>query len=336
MKEGNQESGLCQACRKSRAEVTEKADDPKDPYRLCRPCHRRLMKYSLRPLEWYNLASLHGQWEGLLDSEHYDRDGRALKPEMEMTGAETMPAPSFEEAASSPESFIGYIYSRNHSYEDEITQGWHIDDRYIEVLKGFPAEEVLAAFSAILEKTTNGGMTDLVFELCARTLGADGADFVRSMWGKYCRDSFSHTLAFAVARCLPYEEAFRLLADALSGMEPWQRTRYMACLLEFRTRWTLDWIEENVESPVTHDWGYLAAESKFNWQRAKDWLERGRPLSLVALRALSICFQRRARGGQLGFKRPPIDEVVSVLREYEKRDDAPAVKEMVSHVIALL
>ena len=336
MQEGKRTGDICQACRKSPVEVTEKADDPKAPYRLCRPCHRRLMTYSLRPREWYNLASSHGQWEYLLDSEHYDQEGRALKPEMEMTGAETMPAPSFEEAASSAESFIGYISSRNHSYEDEITQGWHIDDRYIEVLKRFSAEELLAAFSAILGKTKNGGMTNLVFELCARALGADGADFIRSMWEKHGRDSFSHDLAFAAASCLPHEEAFRLVADALSGMEPQKRSRYMSCLLSFKTRWTLDWIEENVESPVTHDWGYLAAESKFNWQRAKDWLSRGRPLSLVALRALSICYQRRARGGQLGFKRPPIDEVVSALREYEKRDDAPAVKEMVSRTIALL
>ncbi len=329
-------NNICEACRKAPIEVIEKADDPKDPYRLCRPCHRRLMKYSLRPREWYNLASRHGMWEGLLDSEYYDQEGRALKPEMEMTGAETMPAPSFEEAASSVEEFIGYIYSRNHSCEDEISQGWRIDDRYIEALRGFPAEELLAAFSAILEKTTNGGMTDLVFELCARALGADGADFIRSMWEKYSRDFFSHALAFAAACCLPHEEAFRLVADALSGMEPQKRSRYMSCLLEFKTRWTLDWIEENVASPVTHDWGYLAAESKFNWHLAKDWLSRGRPLSLVALRALSICFQRRARGGQLGFRMPPIDEVVSVLREYEERDSAPAVKEMVSRIIAFL
>ncbi len=329
-------SNICQACRESPVEVIEKADDPKDPYRLCRHCHRRLMKYSLRPLEWYNLASRHGQWEGMLDSEHYDREGRAVAPGMDMTGAEMMPAPSFEEAASSAESFIGYIYSRNHSYEDEITQGWYIDDRYIDVIRGFPAGEVLAAFSAILEETKNGGLTNLVFELCARALGADGADFIRGMWEKYCRDSFSHALAFAAASCLPYEEAFRLVTDALSGMEPRERTRYMACLLEFKSRWTLDWIEENVVSPVTHDWGYLAAESKLNWPRARDWLERGRPLSLVALRALSICLQRRARGGQLGFRMPPIDEVVSVLREYEKRDGAPAVKEMVSRIIAFL
>ena len=66
MKEEKQEKDLCQACKKSGAEVIERADDPDDPYRLCRPCHQRLIHHSLRPLEWYNLASWHGQWESLL------------------------------------------------------------------------------------------------------------------------------------------------------------------------------------------------------------------------------------------------------------------------------
>ncbi|NOY65633.1 MAG: hypothetical protein GXO97_09630 [Nitrospirae bacterium] len=242
----------------------------------------------------------------------------------------------FEEAASSPEGFIDYIYSLDHSYEDEIVQCWRIDEKYINILKDFPAEEVLSAFSRTLERTKSRRMIDLIFELCARVLGKKGADFVRARWDRYHKDHFSYGLSLAAFRCLPHEEGFRLIADALAKMECSELSRYRSCLIWFKTSWALDWIEENIRTPVDFVWGAIAAESRFNWHRARKWLDSGRPLSIVALDALSLCLQRRSMGKRHDFRMPDIDELVSTLRNYLKHDDTPGIRERISYIISLV
>lgn len=46
----------CQGYNIRPIEVIEKWDDKIQPYELCKKCHKRLIAYSLRPIEWYNLA----------------------------------------------------------------------------------------------------------------------------------------------------------------------------------------------------------------------------------------------------------------------------------------
>lgn len=46
--------------------VVESSDEPKQPYQLCHQCNERLLSYSLRPIEWYNLAVLHSPKQFLL------------------------------------------------------------------------------------------------------------------------------------------------------------------------------------------------------------------------------------------------------------------------------
>jgi len=48
----------------------------------------------------------------------------------------------------------------------------------------------------------------------------------------------------------------------------------------------LDWLEANVCSPVTHDWGDAAALLGVPWGRIAGWLEDGGPRQLMGLDAL--------------------------------------------------
>ncbi|WHX73582.1 hypothetical protein QNH25_09500 [Bacillus safensis] len=57
---------LCEACQKNEMNVVEASDEPQQPFQLCQQCHERLLTYSLRPIEWYNLAVLHSPKQFLL------------------------------------------------------------------------------------------------------------------------------------------------------------------------------------------------------------------------------------------------------------------------------
>ncbi|MFP7465312.1 hypothetical protein SFC44_09610 [Bacillus safensis] len=59
-------TALCEACQKNEMNILEATDEPKQPYELCHQCHERLLNYSLRPIEWYNLAVLHSPKQFLL------------------------------------------------------------------------------------------------------------------------------------------------------------------------------------------------------------------------------------------------------------------------------
>src|SRR5258708_7754419 len=71
---------LCQACQRTPVEVVVEEDDPTQPYRVCRACARRLHLHSLRPLEWFNLAAVHGQAKYLLHDDFYWDNGIAQQP----------------------------------------------------------------------------------------------------------------------------------------------------------------------------------------------------------------------------------------------------------------
>jgi len=99
----------------------------------------------------------------------------------------------------------------------------------------------------------------------------------------------------------------------------------------------LDMIEEEwEESPpnraVTDDWAQLAAESRMSWERAKQWLEKGRPLSLIALDALIYL---KAHGLPPDFVRPRRSEFVSTFEAYLDKDSAPRAVDAVKHLLAI-
>ncbi|WP_366204827.1 hypothetical protein [Bacillus safensis] len=80
---------LCEACQKNEMDILEASDEPKQPYELCRQCHERLLTYSLRPIEGYNLAVLHSSKQFLLH-DFYGEDGQAFQLEV-ITKSEKAP-----------------------------------------------------------------------------------------------------------------------------------------------------------------------------------------------------------------------------------------------------
>lgn len=102
----------CQACKIRQVEVIEKCDDEIQPYELCNECHKRLLSYSLRPIEWYNLASIHTFNKFLLHDDFYEDDGVATQPEEDVEGIEDLIAPSLDDVKENIESLIDFCIAK--------------------------------------------------------------------------------------------------------------------------------------------------------------------------------------------------------------------------------
>jgi hypothetical protein len=314
----------CQACKRNPVEVIERTDDPNEPYELCNDCHQRLITLSLRPREWYNLVSVHGFYKHHLHDDFYDENGEAYQPRKAVIDVAQHPSPTLEEVANSPDELLNYAFTR-----------WQIQDDLILAMKRHNPDVWLQVISRRLARTKNQAIIDTIFLVCGKVLGENAASFVRKSWEEYEQIAFTG-LSYATAKCLPLEEGYTKVTNALAQMSDQKRCANMCVLSWFETPLTLDWIEDNIKT-FGDSWGYLAASSKFDWQRAKKWLSVGRPLSLVALDALRSCVRHdtplhREQRPRL-IDPPDKPEFTAALEEYRKRDDVPRVKRRVSFLI---
>lgn len=322
----------CRSCGQGPVEIIQVLDDPAEPYQVCMGCYHRLIAHSLRPKEWYNLCSIHGRLNDLLSEEYYnEKDGMALKPKEEVVDAELFPCPTLEEVASSPEGLLTYILTRSHLHEEEQTAEWYIQEDLVSAMQRHPPDVLFAVFAERLSIIRNVEITRTIFHLIGLTLGTRGAPLVRENWEKFAFTEAFSGIAFAASRCLPPEEAYKKVTDTLSRMDIIKGSVAKHVLGWFETQRNLDWIEENVSSPVDGSWGLLAASSKFDWKRAKKWLSLGRPLSLVALDALDWCV---GSGRKPSLVNPPSSkEFTSVLEDYLHKDHVPRVREKVYRLL---
>jgi hypothetical protein len=140
---------------------------------------------------------------------------------------------------------------------------------------------------------------------------------------------------------LPDDEAYEVALRTLERVPREDLSELALFLLyPFRTPRTLDWMEARSSAlDASDNWAYLASVSEFNWRRAESWLGRGRPLSLIALDALS---------DMDGTSESPIVEeinpkllepepfgwVAKILRDYAEVDRSPRVERAVKAILA--
>ncbi len=317
---------LCEACRKVRWEVEDYYDDTAEPYRICRACQERLHGLALRPLEWYNLAAIHGWWHHLLHDDFYSEEGTADQPAIPVEAPETLPIPSLREERDSADSLLEYSITR-----------WRVGEEVLEAWRALPPDKVLATLERRASATSEPGVLGVALEVAGAALGPVASDFVRSLWQRYPECVTLEDLGDASARCLPDDEGYAQVAAALELLDPKEKRESMYALLYFRSAATLDWIEQNVFSPIVDTWGTLAAVSDISWPRVDKWLKAGRPVSLVALDALSTLTDDRItliRKWAPTLREAPDPGTLALalalaLRDYEKRDGVPRVKNRV-------
>lgn len=316
----------CHACRAAPVQRVVAVDDLGEPgYRICRACKGRLLEYSLRPLEWYNLAVRYGPTRGLLHDDLYTEDGIAEQPKEFVVDRQLFPAPRLDEVRGDLERLIDYRLSQ-----------YRTDDAIRDALAAHDADAMLASFDRRLAESMRADLEDVLLDICATVLGRKAEAWVRGRWEG--RTGATSQLIRASASCLTHSEAFDRATAGLAAMP--ERMRPWSALAYFRSEKTLDWIEQNVQRPVTPDWGVLAAQSQLTWERAARWLDAGRPMSLVALDGLVLYTARciEAAGEQPPELAGPVAarEMIDRLKLYARTDPAHRVETTVRVIVSQL
>lgn len=318
---------LCESCHDLPVKSIVTSDEPEHPYHLCQGCAHRLTTFSLRPLEWFRLAALHGPSQYYLSDDFYFYNGIAQAPRETVLSPELFPAPTLEQAMENLETLIDYAMTQHHLL---------LEDETLNALGRQNKQMLLASLQKRVVNTQSVEIEAQSYEICAAVLERDAENWIRSRWEVYHPVTF-FALSVASATCLPFEEGFHRVVERLEAMP--QKEMRVACsvLAYFRTEKTLDWLEAHVSSPVTDSWGKLAAVSQLSWRRVATWLDRGRPLSLVALDALKACGRYDTpllKKFTPKLLEPSTKETMTAkLEQYAIQDAVPRIKQNVTTII---
>lgn len=315
-------ANLCEACKKEPIELVESADDPTQPYKLCIPCHNRLLKRSLRPIEWYNLTVIHTPKKYLLHDDFYDDNGEAAQPEEDVSDSEliTFRALTLDEVESNLESLIDFSITR-----------WFLEEEVIHSLKVHDRNHVLHSVKDRFINTNNYEIKSRMLEITADVIGDLAADWVRELWDNY-DEEYLLPLSWATAGSIPITEGgLSLVLDKLQMVNEKELPLFaFSCLYRFRSNEVLDWIESYSRITFHDSWGRLAAVCFPQWEQMRKWLDLGRPLSLIALDTMANCV---LDGNDYHVERfnPKISglndcDIETVLNDYYQKDTVARVR----------
>ena len=320
----------CESCSINEVEVEELLDDIQNPYRLCRPCYERILAYALRPLEFFNLAAIHGHSYYLHD-DFYDYDtGEATQPKMDVINADSFRFPELEHIKNDLRILVDYACVQ-----------YSTSDNVVELLKLKDREEVLSYLDYKVKY--NRAVNYKAYEIAAKVLTSMAREWITKEWENR-RENEILIFAEAICKCLPFTEAFQILTTELETKDEKYFRENSSALLHFQNPKTIDWIEKISDriTNVSESWGTLTAASQFSWQRAEKWLTIGRPLSLIGLDALVFCTTIGERRNQALWliKHPPTlinsptsDVIANRITAYLNIDNVPRTKNVVSKII---
>jgi hypothetical protein len=321
---------ICESCRVRPVEVSEQPDEGMQRYRLCTQCHDRLINYALRPLEFFNLAAIHGHGYHLHDDFYDYETGEATQPEIEVEKPERFPFPDLQVIKTDIEKLVDYAFVQ-----------YFTSKEVVELLKGFDKQAVLKYIAFKVDY--NSSINYKAYEIAAKVLGTYAADWIRGQWSRR-KERELLILAPALAACLPFDEGFSMVTKEVEHSPDNLLADNSSALLYFQSNKTLEWIEKVKEriNNVSSQWGTLSAASMFDWHTAEKWLNEGRPLSLIALDALVYCTTRGERLNQPLWLRenpptllnaPKPEMIANTLTAYLEKDSVPRTKTAVKQII---
>lgn len=314
----------CEACKLNAISVVETVDDNEQPYKVCGDCHQRLVTYSLRPIEWYNLAVTHSHNKYLLSDDFYNDSGVSYELENNTALFSDYKSPILENVKGNLADLIDFSITR-----------WSLEEEVIVSLNAYSPLNILDYVKTKFHNANNLEIKSRMLEIAAEVLGPVAAGWIRELWSNYCEELL-YPLALATATSLPVKEGLHNVLTRLNTMDKKELPiTAFSCLYRFRSSFVLDWIEETC-AEFNDNWGRLAAVSCPTWERMKSWLDKGRPLSLVALDTMENCI--KDFGDPIIEKISPkvtglgTDDLEQVLTTYYQSDNVPRVKRKVEEI----
>ena len=213
----------CQACRHRPVVEVIADDDPTGPYKVCEDCAHRLQNRALRPIEWFNLAAIHGWSKYLLHDDFYDQDGTAVQPSIELLPTEGFRAPTLKEASASLDRLVDYCITR-----------WWLDEVEHETLRAVGKESLMEELQFRV-KSGNTEILQVAYDICGNVLGEYAGPWVRTQYARACEDHILLSWARAAAETLPRSEGLQKTISALGRLDDRERRARMIALSWFRS-----------------------------------------------------------------------------------------------------
>ena len=322
----------CESCKINEFEIEESADNGQAPYRLCRPCQKRLVSHALRPLEFFNLTSIHGHTH-LLHDDFYDENGNAEQPEIKVIDAKKYPFPRLSEISNDLKKLVDFACVQ-----------YFTTNEVIDLIKQQDNQSVLNYLD--IKINYNRAINYKIYEIVAKVLGKFAADWIRLQWNNRKENEF-RVYTIAISNCLPIIEGFEIITKEIEKSDEKFLLENALSLLYFQSNKTLAWIEKNKDhiKNISTSWGTLAAASEFDWQTANKWLDANRPLSLIALDALYFCTTKGDRSNQALWlienppkllNAPSLDIIATRVQAYLINDNVVRTRNAVDAIISNL
>ncbi|QJX80288.1 hypothetical protein FDZ14_29790 (plasmid) [Priestia megaterium] len=315
----------CEACKLNAISVVEAVGDYQQPYKVCGDCHQRLVTHSLRPIEWYNLAVIHSHNKYLLSDDFYDDNGVSYEFEDNSTSFLGYESPTLNNAKGNLADLIDFSITK-----------WSLEEEVIVALKAYSPLNILDYVKTNFHNANNIEIKSRMLEIAAEVLGPVATGWIRELWSNY-NEELLYPLAEATATSLPTKEGLHNVLTRLNAIDKKELPiAAFSCLYRFGSSDVLDWIEETCKE-FNDNWGRLAAVSHPTWDRMKDWLNKGRPLSLIALDTMENCISdfsdpiiEKISPQVLG---TDTDDLEQVLTAYYQNDAVPRVKRKVAEIL---
>jgi hypothetical protein len=261
----------------------------------------------------------------LLHDDLYEEDGEACQPEEDVFVTKKDKAPTLRAVRNDLESLLDFSITR-----------WFLEDDVINALKKHDTQKTLSSVKSRFYETENYEVKSRMLEIVADLLGTSASGWVRELWENY-DEEFLYPISWATASSLPAEEGLNNIFEKLKLVsEKELPIAAFTCLYRFRSSNILDWIESTCMI-FNDNWGRLAAVCFPTWERMKSWLNKGRPISLIALDTMANCvkgygdiYVEQFSPKILGTE---ISEVDQVLNEYFQIDGVPRVKMKLSRIM---
>lgn len=210
--------GRCQATRSDPIECAVPSHDPGRPYLLCHAAADRLIYRSLRPVEWFRLAALHGTGEYYLWADFYGRRGQAYQKLIWIDPSPEFRTPRLKDVRGKLDDLLD-LYLVTAASDPPAGELREVR----EALLAFPHERIGKVLGQRNGLPADDALKLLGFDTAVEALGEHAPDWVRRWWQKVGLTDDGHVsdvedLAAASARVLGAFETVNLLMEALDRL----------------------------------------------------------------------------------------------------------------------
>lgn len=214
----------------------------------------------------------------------------------------------------------------------------NIPQPLLQAIEKIPAKELVQRCLTRWKQlvTEKKDVTDATVFLLKR-FGREAEPWARAWVAQLEVDRFiPYPAAMGALAALPPDEAFGVASNWVSRQKSDEdRKKYLKAMGPLKHPKVLDLIEEQwrdapPQRSIHADWPVLAAESQLPWERAKRWIESGRPMSIIALEGIAQYLPDEVPSS---YGKPSKAEFLSTLESCLKKDSAPRVEDVVKHLM---